>query len=829
MSKFVVKKVAVLGAGVMGAQIAAHLVNCKIPVVLFDLPENLAPTLAATRASLPPEGAGLPLGRPGGQPSGSKNGIVTRAVEGLKKLKPAPLGVPEDAALIQQANYEQHMDVLKECDLIIEAIAERMDWKTDLYYKIAPYIAPGAIVASNTSGLSITKLSEALPESIKPRFCGIHFFNPPRYMTLVELINTPTTGAAVLDDLEAFVTSGLGKNAIRAHDTPNFIANRVGIAGMLAIMKQTEAFGLTYDVVDDLTGKKLGRASSGTYRTADVVGLDTMAHVIKTLQDNLGEGKTPDPFEGMYGTPPVLSGLLESKSLGQKTGAGFYKKVGRDIMRLDPENMQYVASGAKSNDVVGRMLKKPAGERLQLLRNAEGAEARFLWAIVRDQFHYAAVHLETIAETARDIDFAMRWGFGSKQGPFELWQEAGWLQVATMIKEDIDAGKAISNAPLPDWVFKGPVADAAGVHTPQGSWSASGKKFIAKRELPVYARQHFPEDVLGAKAPSFTTAGKTLHEDDAVRLWTLDDDVLIASIKTKMHAISPDVAEGLALGIDMAEKSYKGMVIWSNDEMFSAGADLQAMLPAFMMSGVAAIDEVEHELQKVMLKMRYAAVPVVSSIRGLALGGGCEMAVYSAKRVAAMESYIGLVEVGVGLVPGAGGLAYIARRAAENAAKSTNKDMLPFLIEGFTAAAMATVGTGAIDSRRIGYLLDSDVIVPNVNELLFVAINEARAMYDSGYRAPLKRSFPVVGRNGLATIKGQLVNMRDGGFISAHDFHIASLIAGVVCGGDVDSGTLVTEEYLMTLERKAFCSLLEHPKTQERIMGMMSTGKPVRN
>ena len=787
----------------MGAQIAAHLVNCKIPVILFDLPAK----------------------------EGPKNGIVTKAIEGLKKLKPSPLGVPEDAALIQAANYEEHMALLTGCDLIIEAIAERMDWKTDLYHKIAPFIADTAIVASNTSGLSITQLSQALPESIKPRFCGIHFFNPPRYMTLVELINTPTTDAAVIDNLEAFVTSGLGKGVIRAVDTPNFIANRVGVANMLAIMKQSEAFGLTYDVVDDLTGKKLGRASSGTFRTADVVGLDTMAHVIKTLQDNLGDGdgKTPDPFVGMYGTPPVLAKLLESKSLGQKTGAGFYKKVGRNIMRLDPTTMEYVAGGAKSNDVVARMLKKPAAERLVLLRNAEGAEARFLWAILRDQFHYAAVHLQAIAETARDIDFAMRWGFGAKQGPFELWQQAGWLQVATMIKEDIDAGKSISNAPLPDWVFNGPVADAGGVHTPQGSWSASAKKFIPRRKLPVYARQHFPEDVLGSGAPSFTTAGKTLQEDDAIRLWTLDDEVVIASIKTKMHAINPDVAEGLARGIDMAEKDYKGMVIWSNDDMFSAGADLQTMLPTFMMGGTEAIAQAVAELQNVMLKMRYAAVPVVSAVRGLALGGGCEMAVYSSKRVAAMESYIGLVEVGVGLVPGAGGLAYIARRAAENAAQSTNKDMLPFLIEGFTAAAMAKVGTGAIDSRKLGYLIDSDVIVPNVNELLFVAINEARAMFDSGYRAPLKRSFPVVGRSGLATIKGQLVNMRDGGFISAHDFHIASLIAHVVCGGDVDNGTLVTPEYVMTLERQAFCSLLEHPKTQERIMGMMSTGKPVRN
>ena len=799
MSRFQVKKVAVLGAGVMGAQIAAHLVNCKVPVILFDLPAK----------------------------EGPKSGIVTKAIEGLKKLKPAPLGVPEDAALIQAANYEEHMQLLTGCDLIIEAIAERMDWKTDLYHKIAPFIAEGAIVASNTSGLSITKLSEALPEAIKPRFCGIHFFNPPRYMYLVELINTPTTQPQILDDLEAFVTSGLGKGVVRAHDTPNFIANRVGIAGMLATMKQVENFGLTYDVVDDLTGKKLGRASSGTFRTADVVGLDTMTHVIKTLQDNLTI--ETDPFYGNFATPAVLAKLLELGNLGQKTGAGFYKKAGRDILRFDADEQDYVPSGKKADEVFGRMLKKPAAERLKLLRNAEGAEPRFLWAIIRDQLHYAAVHLHTVAETARDIDLALRWGFGMKQGPFELWQEAGWLTVANMIKEDIDAGKALCKEPLPEWVFKGPVAEAGGVHTPAGSWSASSSKFIARRNLPVYQRQHFPEDVADSTTIKAETAGKTVHEDDAIRIWTLDNDVLIASIKTKMHAISPDVAEGLSLAVDMAEKDFQGLVIWSPDEMFSAGADLQAMLPAFMMAGVGAINEVEHELQKVMLKLRYASVPTISAVRGLALGGGCEMAVYSAKRVAAMESYIGLVEVGVGLVPGAGGLAYIARRAAEAASTSTNKDIVPFLTEGFTAAAMAKVGTSAIESRKLGYLLDSDVIVPNKDELLFVAINEAKALYKSGYRAPHKRSFAVAGRNGIATIKGSLVNMRDGGFISAHDFHIASLIANVVCGGDVDAGTLVTEEYLMTLERQAFCSLLTNAKTQERIMGMMATGKPLRN
>jgi 3-hydroxyacyl-CoA dehydrogenase len=304
---------------------------------------------------------------------------------------------------------------------------------------------------------------------------------------------------------------------------------------------------------------------------------------------------------------------------------------------------------------------------------------------------------------------------------------------------------------------------------------------------------------------------------------------VIASIKTKMHAISPEVAEGLQLAVDMAEKDFQGMVIWSGNDPFSVGADLEAMLPAFVAVGISAVDEAEHHLQQTMLRLRYASVPVISAIRGMALGGGCEMAVYSSKRVVAMESYIGLVEVGVGLIPGAGGLAYIARRAAENSATSTDKDILKFLIEGFTAAAMAKVGTSALESRKLGYLLDSDIVVPNKDELLFVALNEARAMFNAGYRAPHRRQFPVAGRSAKATIQGQLVNMRDGGFISGHDFHIASLIANVVTGGDVDANTMVTEEYLMTLERQAFCSLLSHPKTQERIMGMLSTGKPVRN
>jgi 3-hydroxyacyl-CoA dehydrogenase len=798
-SRFTVRKVAVLGAGVMGAQIAAHLVNVKVPVVLFDLPAR----------------------------EGPKNGIVTKAIENLKKLKPSPLGVPEDAALIQPANYEEHLSLLAECDLVIEAIAERMDWKLDLYAKIAAHVAPHAIVASNTSGLSITKLSQALPEALKPRFCGIHFFNPPRYMFLVELIATPTTDTRVLDQLETFVTSALGKGVVRAKDTPNFIANRVGIAGMLGTMREVEKFGLGFDVVDDLTGRKLGRASSGTFRTADVVGLDTMAHVIQTLQDTLS--LETDPFYGSFGTPEVLKVLLEQGHLGQKTKAGFYRKAGRDILRFDLARKDYVPAGAKADEVYGRMLKKPPAERLKLLRNATGPQGQFLWAILRNSFHYAAVHLATIAHTARDVDQAMRWGFGMKQGPFELWQEAGWLQVAQWIQEDIDAGKALSKAPLPAWVFKGPVAEAGGVHTAEGSFNPATGQFEPRRVLPVYERQLFPELLRGEAGPRFETAGTTIEENRNLRIWTLDHEVLIVSLKTKMHTISPEVCEGLQQAIELAEQEYQGLVVWSGDEPFSAGADLEATLPAFIAVGVAAIEDAEGFMQQTMLRLRYATVPVVSAMRGLALGGGCELGLYSARRVAAMETYVGLVEVGVGLVPGAGGLTYIARRAAENAATSTDRDLLKFLTEGFTAAAMAKVGTSALESRKIGYLLESDLVVPNRDELLYVALQQAKALYDAGYRPPLKRLFPVAGRSAKATIMGQLVNLRDGGFASQHDFHIASLIANVVTGGDVDANTLVTEEYLMTLERRAFCELVQHPKTQERILALLNTGKPLRN
>jgi 3-hydroxyacyl-CoA dehydrogenase len=801
MSNFIVKRVAVLGAGVMGAQIAAHLVNAKVPVILFDLPAK----------------------------EGSKNGIALKALDGLRKLNPAPLGLADLASAIEVGNYEQDLEKLRECDLIIEAIAERMDWKHDLYKRVAPYISSSAIFATNTSGLPIGKLAEGLPAELKPRFCGVHFFNPPRYMHLVELIATPDTQAVIVDQLETFLTSTLGKGCVRAKDTPNFIANRVGIFGMLATIEQAQRFGLSFDVVDDLTGSKLGRASSGTFRTADVVGLDTMGHVIKTMQDNLAH----DPFAAIHATPAVVKALVEQGALGQKTGAGFYRKEGKNILRLDPATKTYVPAGAKADETVVRMLKKKTwAERLSLLRESTNPQAQFLWAIIRDGLHYSVCKLQEIANNARDLDMALRFGFGWNEGPFEIWQQAGWKQVAQWIAQDIEAGKTLAPVALPDWVLHGRVAELGAVHQPEGSYNPTTDSFEARSALPVYQRQAFRAPLFGEQAPEPKTAGNTLFEDDSIRLWTLGGahhDVVIASIQTKMHAIGPGVSAGLQKGIEMAQASYKGLVVWSPDEPFSVGADLQAMLPLFMSGGVKAIEPEEKKLQDAMLALRYANVPTVAAVSGMALGGGCELAVYCARRVAALESYVGLVEVGVGLVPGAGGLAYGARRAAEEQASAPDANLLDFLKKYFTAAGTAQVSRSAIEAQAMGYLLADDKIVFNRYELLLTAINEARAMFDAGYRAPRKALFKVAGRSGLATIQAQLVNMRDGGFISAHDFHLGKTIAEVMTGGDVEAGSLVDEAWLLKLERKAFMSLLTHPKTQERIMGMMQTGKPVRN
>jgi 3-hydroxyacyl-CoA dehydrogenase len=423
----------------------------------------------------------------------------------------------------------------------------------------------------------------------------------------------------------------------------------------------------------------------------------------------------------------------------------------------------------------------------------------------------------------------MRWGFGWSTGPFESWQSAGWSTIAQWVKEDIEAGKALCNAPLPAWVFEAPVAEK-GVHTPEGSYSPSRKTWVPRSNLPVYQRQEFRAPVLGGGGADPKTIGTTVFEDDSVRLWHTGDEVLVFSTKTKLHVIGDGVIKGMQRALAEAEKNFKGLVIWHPDSIeggaFSAGADLQSALPAFMTGGAKAMEPLVRELQNTYMAMKYANVPVVAAVAGLALGGGCEMALHASKRVAALESYVGLVEVGVGLIPAGGGLKECAVRAFNEA---KGNDILQFLKTGFTNAAMANVSKSALEAKSMGYLKEDDVIVFNIYELLHVAKSTARSMFEAGYRPPLARPVQVTGRYGWGTIRGQMVNMRDGGFISAYDYQLGDTIAEIVTGGDIDQGSYVSEQWLLDMERRAFISLLANPKTQERIMGMMQNGKPVRN
>jgi 3-hydroxyacyl-CoA dehydrogenase len=795
-SHFLVRKVAVLGAGVMGAQIAAHLANANVPVVLFDLAAK----------------------------EGEPSGIAQKAIDNLRKLEPSPLATKDRADYLDAANYDQHLALLQECDLVIEAISERMDWKKALYEKVAPHIGAHAIFASNTSGLSINALAEACPASLRPRFCGIHFFNPPRYMHLVELIAQKDTAPNLLDQLETFLVTTLGKGVVRAKDTPNFVANRVGVFSMLATMVHTEKFGLGFDVVDALTGPVIGRAKSATYRTADVVGLDTLAHVIRTMDETL----PADPWHAYYQSPAWLKALIAKGALGQKTKAGVFQKVGKDILVLDLAQQAYRRSDGVVDPAVAEILalKDPA-EKFTKLRANDHPQAQFLWSIFRDLFHYAAYHLASIADNARDVDLAIRWGFGWQMGPFETWQAAGWKQITRWIAEDIAAGKALVSAPLPAWVGAGPASD--GVHTPAGAFSAATGSFQPRSTLDVYKRQYFPDPILGEKWPK----GTTILETDAVRMWHTGDDVAIVSFKTKSNTIGEDVLDGMLAAIAEAEKNWRGLVIWQTREPFSFGANLASFSTAVLAGQWDAVEAVVAKFQHTSQRLKYSLIPTVAAVRGMALGGSCEFIMHCDRAVAALESYIGLVEAGVGLLPGGGGCKELAVRAAQEVARGatgSQLDPLPFVRTYFQQAAMATVSRSALDARDLGYLRPSDVVVFNAYELLWVAKAQVLALSESGYRPPMpQRNVPVVGKTGIATLEMMLVNMRDGGFISAYDFVVGLAIARVLCGGNIESGSLVDEKWLLELERREFMTLLKSQKTLDRIAHTLKTGKPLRN
>ena len=785
-----IKTAAVLGAGVMGAQIAAHLLNAGIRPLLFDLAAK----------------------------DGPRSALSINAIENLKKLKPSPIDKIKLLDLMVAANYEDDLELLKNCDLIIEAISERMDWKVDLYKKISPFLQENVVFATNTSGLSINALATNLPEKIRPRFFGIHFFNPPRYMTLVELIPHKTTDLKLMEQVEEFIVSGLGKGAVFANDTPNFIGNRVGMFSILAVIHHAEKFGLAPDVVDLLTGPAIGRPKSATYRTLDIVGLDTFEHVVNTMT----QGLPNDPWHKFYQLPSWIKNLIEKKALGQKTKGGIFKRVGTDNLVFDLQKNDYRACEEKLKPEITDILKeKDLAVRFKKLKESSLAETQFLWAIFRDLFHYSAFHLQDIADCTRDVDFALRWGYAWSMGPFEIWQAIGWKNVVAWLNEEIKAGKTMLSNPLPEWVA---TLGEKGAYTNSGSYSPSKKAFKPRSVLPVYKKHIYPDPVFGETFDK----GQVIYETDAIKLWELNNDnIAILSFKTKMNTISHAVLDGICESIAKVESAKMGMVIWQAGNHFSLGANLQDMLDAVNGGKAQDIDKLIARFHQTSLALRYAKVPTVAAVRGMALGGGCEIAMHCARIVAAFETNIGLVEVGVGLIPAGGGTKEMALRAAQGI-KDLNclTNTIKFYFNNIMAAEKSASSPMA---QHLGYIRNLDTIIMNPYELLYTAKQQVLALNALGYQPPLPTNIAVAGKTGMDEINAFLAAGKEKQLFSEHDCFIGARLAKVLCGGDVAFGTEIPDTAILQLERECFMEVLQSEKSKERIAHTLKTGKPLKN
>jgi 3-hydroxyacyl-CoA dehydrogenase len=787
--RLLIKRVAVLGAGVMGAQIAAYFVNAGYEVFLYDL--------VGTKSN--------------------RNMLSQDAVRDLVKMSPAPFALNDEAKFIHPKNYEHDLDALHTCDFIIEAIAERLDWKQDLYEKIAPHLHDKAILCSNTSGLRIDTLAKSLPRSLQSRFCGVHFFNPPRYLPLIELVPGPKNSAEFLDKLETFLVSSLGKKVVRTKDTPNFIGNRIGVFSLLIALHYAEVYDLRLDVVDVLTGTLIGHPKSATLRTLDIVGLDTFAHVVSTMANDLKE----DPWHEYFKIPDWLAILCERGSLGQKSGIGIYKRDKDQILVFDRKDSEYRPVTAQVHkDVLEIMKITDPVIKFKRLHGSEKREAKFLWSYHRDLWQYAAYHLNQIAESVRDVDQSMRWGFAWKQGPFEQWQSAGWSIMTALMAEDIEKGKALVTLPLPEWVHRD---KHQGAYSEVGAYSPDKQSFIPRRHLPVYQRQLFPEPM----PCEHFDEGVTLYEDKFVRLWQQSDPIAILSFKSKMASISRGVLHGISQALPIAIEKAKALVIWQRDcSHFSVGADITEFLDCMNRKDFSAMEQTLREFQAMCLSIRYSPIPVVAALRGYVFGGGCELAMHCDRRVAHTETFMGLVEAGLGLVPAGGGCKEWVSRASREAGTG---DPMPFIRKAFELVAYGKASTSAQEAQKMGYLESVDTILMHPDELLFVAKQIAHALALSNYTPPRPELIQTVGENGWAQLQTTLINLAEGGFASAHDYLIADHLAKIFSGGMITSGSYVDEAWLLRLERESFIELASTAESKARVEHMLATGKSLRN
>ena len=792
-----IRKAAVLGAGTMGSRIAAHFANAGLPVVLLDIPVE----------------------------GGARSALAAQALESLKKGKPAAFYDPSFAARISIGNFDDDLALLRECDWVIEAVSENLAIKQALLDKIAPHLKPAAILTTNTSGLPVSSIAARMPEHVRRRWFGVHFFNPPRYMRLAEIIPTPETDPAVADAIARFADLRLGKEVVFARDTPNFIANRIGVFIMLEAVRLMQAEDLTIEEVDALTGTVIGWPRTGTFRLADLVGIDVLVHVARNFPRS-GAGA-----EEQMAIPPFVQAMIERRWLGDKTKQGFYKKVKdsagkEERLALDWKTLEYLPA-AKVKLPALEMAKnaEQLPERLAQLLSGDTRKdkaARFHWRLLSGLWNYAAGCLPEIADEPASVDRAMRAGFNWEMGPFELWDAAG---VPATVERMRDAGQ-----PLAPAVEKLLAAGGESWYRAQGRECFN----VARGAYEPVARA---EGI--ARVADYRASHGVVRKNPGASLVDLGDGVACLEFHSKKNAIGEDIVRLVTDTLrpdSEAVRNFSAFVITGDTDNFSVGANLMQLLLSIQEGEWDDVELAVRAFQRMTAAIKFCPRPVVTAPYGFCFGGGAEIALHSARRQAHAELYMGLVETGVGLLPAGGGSKEMTLHAVNAAAsvreggRSESVELLEALRKNFETVAMAKVSASAVEARRLGFLSPNDQVTMNRERLLVDARDLAWEMAHAGYAAPLPRTdIPAPGQNLLATLKLGVHTMRQGDYISDHDVKVANRAAYVLCGGDITPGTPVSEQYLLDLEREAFLSLCGEKKTQERIAFTLKTGKPLRN
>ncbi len=791
-----IKKAAVLGSGVMGSGIAAHLANIGIPTLLLDMvPRELNEAEKAKGLTLNDKAV--------------RNRISEAGRQKLLKQKPAPLTSKENLALIEAGNFDDDMERLKDVDWVIEVVIENLDIKKQVFEKVDRYRKPGSIVSSNTSGISVEAMSAGRSEDFQKHFLGTHFFNPPRYLKLLEVIPTKNTDGKVLAFMKQFGEDKLGKVVVVAKDTPNFIANRIGTYGLLVTLQEMLGGGYSVGEVDSITGPLIGRPKSATFRTLDVVGLDTFVHVANNVYEQV-EGKEKEVFT----VPDFMKEMLNKGWLGSKSGQGFFLKQGKDILELDPNTLEY-GPRKKLKTAATELSKQEKGtaNKMKALIYADDRAGQLLWNILSPALLYSADLLGTIADDVVAIDQALKWGFGWELGPFEIWDAIG---VEKSVKKMEDAGFEV-----PVWVKE--MLDNG--HSTFYKEAEDGNLFY-------YENGEYKQVVENPKNINLKRLKKqkgVIKKNSGASLIDLGDGVALLEFHSKSNALGLDCIQMINYSIDEVERNFKGLVIGNQSKNFSVGANLAMILMEAQDDNIYELDMVVRQFQQAMMKIKYSSKPTVAAPFGMTLGGGSEVCLPTAHIQASSETYMGLVEVGVGLIPGGGGNKELYLKHLNSLPNGVEFDLQKVANKVFESIAMAKVSTSGEEARKNNYLNAADGISVNGDHLLFDAKQAVLALYEKGYKPPIRKKVPVVGETGLATLLLGAQAMLYSGYISEHDLKIAKKLAYVIAGGKVPFGTEVDEQYLLDLEREAFLSLLAEPKTLQRMQHMLVKGKPLRN